>query len=255
MKKHLMSFGRFDQNRIGKQTIYIFPLPHGPRCIVRVEYDPIEEETAVRIHNTEERSWPDIADFVPDLSEWFGRLYHALFNEPDPRFTRNGKQVVFPAIILDVILHDRTDGNGQDEGSADRLAKRLEDFDLIGAPAPRDTVCALVMCVMLEEEYAVGSTRCDLWWQRSWLQRGLLRSGLCNPYSHPRPPLRELAQAPRQWHWERNGIASDRPDDNWAMIENCFNRSFRAALVVDVWQPWAVNGNALQLIREEDIEV
>lgn len=25
MKKHLMSFGRFDQNRIGKQTIYIFP--------------------------------------------------------------------------------------------------------------------------------------------------------------------------------------------------------------------------------------
>ena len=39
------------------------------------------------------------------------------------------------------------------------------------------------------------------------------------------------------------------------MIENCFNRSFRAALVVDVWQPWAVNGNALQLIREEDIEV
>ena len=60
MKKHLMSFGRFDQNRIGKQTIYIFPLPHGPRCIVRVEYDPIEEETAVRIHNTEERNWPDI---------------------------------------------------------------------------------------------------------------------------------------------------------------------------------------------------
>lgn len=255
MKKHLMPIKRFDQARIGKQVLYIFPLPYGPRCIVRVEHDPIEEETAVAIHNTEDSSWPNIADFVPELSEMFGQLYHYIFNEPNPRYTTKGRQTVFPAIIFDVILHDRTSGYGADDGTAEHLGKMMDDFDVLGAPAPKGTVSALIMCFMLEDEYSRGATKSDIWQQRAWLRRALVRAGLCNPYAHPRPLIRELAQAPRQWHWEGNGIASDLPDINWAMIESSFTRSYRGALVVDVWQPWAVNGTAYQLIQEEDVEI
>lgn len=255
MKKTLMPMTRFDQSRIGKQVLYIFPWPHGLRCLARIEYDPIEEWPVVTLANTDSKSWPDIADFCPDVTEAIAALYRPLFDEPDPKITRNGRQVVFPTLIIDLILHDRTTGDDRKDGSADVLNAHMEDYVIIGAPAPTGTLCALILCVMTEDEHARGSTRQDIWSQRSWLTRGLYRAGLRNPYSHPRPILRQMTQSPRQWEWESNGIASDLPDVNWQMIDNAFNRSYRGVLVVDVWQPWAVNGNAFKVMTEEDVEV
>lgn len=255
MKKHLMPVGRFDITRIGKQVLYIFPYPYGMRCVARISHDPVSEESEVQLYDTRQTPWSNISDFAPDVTDALSRLYPALFDEPDRRFTRNGRQVVFPSLIVDLVLHDRTDGKTRDEGAATALKAALADYDDIGAPARSGVLCALLLCVMLEDEYNRGSTSADIWQQRAWLKRGLLRMGLRNPYAHPRPVVRELAQSPRSWHWESDGIASDRPDDNWRMIECAFQRSFRGALVVDVWQPWAVGGDAFRLISAEDMEV
>lgn len=255
MKKHLMPMSQFDQSRIGKQVLYIFPWPHGLRCIAQVDYDPVEEEAAVKLYNTEDKAWPDIADFVPDVSKALGDLYRPLFDEPTTGTTTNGRQTEFPSVVFDLILHDRAAGPGISDGSADKTLAALDDYDLIGAPTISGTSCAVILCAMFTTEFTRGGTRSDLWQQRAWLQRGLNRMGMRNATVHPRPILREMCQSPRQWSQEGGGIASDLPHVNWAMIENTFNRSFRGALVVDVWQPWAVNGTAFKTITADEVEI
>lgn len=238
----------FNQLLIGKSPIYIFPLPYGPRAVVTCD------GCDVSVYVAEYGGRREITGFSPSLEEWFMRLYAAMFSEPDPKYTKNGKQVVFPTLVFDVILSDAADSEDTD-GSADALMEHLSNFDELGAPAPTGSVSALVLCVLLEEEFKKGYTTHDIWWQRSWLIRGLMKIGMGNPYSYPRPEIKPLTQSPREWRFEYNGIASDQPDVCWNMIYNCFKRQYAGALIVDVWQGWKAGGDAYRVLYEEDVEL
>ncbi|UXR07970.1 hypothetical protein [Salmonella phage SEP13] len=246
MKTHVMKFVPFNQALIGKEVLYVFPLPYGPRCLVRTNGTDLEVVNADTTEN--------LTGFVPDLEDHIRRLYSAMFSEPNPKYTRNGEQVVFPFMVFDVILHDRS-STSNDDGSADGVRAALEDWDDIGVPMNAEKAAMTILCAMLDEEFIAGKTVHDLWWQRAWIKRGLVACGLANPYTYPRPPLKWLTQSPRDWAWEGGGIASDLPSENWDMIYNVFRRKYRAALLADVWQGWKVGGGAFRILTEEEVEI
>ncbi|AKJ73948.1 hypothetical protein HWA87_gp72 [Salmonella phage 35] len=45
MKTHVMKFVPFNQALIGKEVLYVFPLPYGPRCLVRTNGTDLEVVT------------------------------------------------------------------------------------------------------------------------------------------------------------------------------------------------------------------
>lgn len=247
MKPHA-PFVKFNQFLIGKAPIYIFPLPKGPRCLATC--DGID----VTITMPSLPKDHDLTGFLPDMEDAIMRLYTAMFDEPNPKYTSNGKQTVFPELVFDMILHDAKTDAMQD-GSSKKLAKSMNDFWDLGAPAPKGSVSALILCPLLASELEAGGTRTDIWWQRAWLCRGLARIGMINPHTNPKPLLRHLTIAPRNWETPQNGIGTDLPKEAWSMIYNCFGRGFKGALIVDVWQGYKVRGDAFRVLLEEDVEI
>lgn len=246
--KPLAPFVKFDQSLIGKMPIYIFPLPNGPRCYATCD------GISVTMHLQMLPKDADIQGFLPDIEAALLELYTAMFNEPNPKYTTNGKQTTFPELTFDMILYD-ANTDEKNDGSSKVLAKHLNDFWDLGAPAPTGSVTALILCPILTSELESGGTRTDIWWQRAWLCRGLARIGMINPYAKPKPILRHLTIAPRNWDSPTGGVGTNQPDMSWAMIYNCFNRAFKGALIVDVWQGYKVRGDAFRVLLEEDVEI
>lgn len=245
MKKPVPRFVRFDNRSPDKVPLYPFPLPQGVRAVATTN------GTSVDIYDaTSGSTGSSLKGFVPHIEQAIVDLYHALYSEPDPRYTQNGEQVVFPMHAFDIIIHDRDNG-----GSGDTTNRLLSEWAFDDEwPAPPEAVCAVILAHMPAENLSRGSDTVDLWQRRAHLKRGLIRIGMCNPYSNPRPILRYNPIAPDSWDSAfTEGCAGRNRDMFWRQVDNCFVNGYVGCLVIDVWQPWSVKGDAFQLINEEDL--
>lgn len=246
MKVKLMPFVPFDQRLIGKETIYIFPLPHGIRCLVKTNGTDIE------VHAEDGE---DLSGFAPAVEDALKAVYLRMFSEPNPRYTTNGVQTTFPYYIFDVILHDRV-ADIQEDGTAENtVAYREDDWEFLGAPVPASTTRAVVIGGLLEEEYKTGRAKQDLWMHRAWHKRSMLSCGFGRQHEYPKPIVGWPEIASRSSNDTRSGVATDSIDDSWDYIYNMFNRRNRGVLIADVWAGWNVNGGAFRIMTEADVEI
>lgn len=246
MKVHVPQILPFNESVIGKETIYIFPLPHGFRCVAKTDG---KEITVCRA------TGEDITGFAPDVEEAFMALCREIMSEPNPRFTVNGKQEVFPDLVFDFILHDRAERYADDGRDDVVKAALLDDWECIGAPIESGKAKATILSHMFYDEYVAGRCPRDIWMQRAQHKRCIIAAGLGVPSHEPLPILTWLTIAPRTVGYVESGIAAHEPGEAWGMIYNTFTENYRGALIVDVWQGWNVRGGAFRLLKEEDVEI
>lgn len=205
-----------DQSRIGRDPLYVFPLPHGPHAFVTCEGDSV----IIALANPSGPDEEDLEDCFPELSKAFHELYIRMLSEPNPKYTLNGETVNFPEIDFEVILFD-SPSEPKKDGSATWVRESLENWTELGVPCP-GLVSAMVLGVTV---YGPDRKKEDaqIWSRRAWVMRHTTErnSGIIYP----------LILAPLGF---RPGIATDRKEINWAMISMCFKSSFRGALIVDV---------------------
>lgn len=246
MKIHLPKIRPFDQHIIGKETIYIFPRPHGIRALVKTNGTDLSVFT-----DTGE----DITGFVPEVEAALNTLYSAMLSEPNSKFTTNGVQTKFPDVVFDVIIHDRVTDH-MDEGKADNvMAAFEEDWDCLGAPAESGVAKATILSHMFYEEYLNGRCTSDIWMQRAHHKRAIIASGLGIPSWLPSPVLSWLVIAPRTVGHVESGVAAHGAAEAWGMIYNVFKYKYAGVLIIDVWQGWNIRGNAFTYLNEEDVEI
>lgn len=247
MKPNLMPLRPFDQRRIGSgEVLYIFPLPNGPRVLVTTNGTDL---TMVTDYGE------DLTNFSPDVEEAVKAVYRQMLSEPNRAYTLNGKQVNFPNVMFDCILHDRVYEESQ-LGQATNVAEALDgDWDLLGAPIENGLASITVLAAMMEDEYKAKQTKHDIWWDRAHVKRGCIATGNGLIERFPRPIITWLNIAPRDGRDLRTGVAQDDPAAIWKCLYGVFERPYRGALIVDVWSGWKVSGNGFQLITEEDVEL
>lgn len=246
MKIKFMKFVPFDQLLIGKETLYIFPLPHGIRCLVKTN------GTEIEVHAEDGE---DLTGFAPAVEEALKDVYLRMFSEPNPKYTVNGKQEHFPYYIFDIILHDRVT-DILDDGTAEKtVAYREDDWEFLGAPVPASMTRAVVIGGLLEEEYKAGRAKQDMWWHRAWHKRAMISCGFGAQHVYPKPIVGWPEIASRSADHERPGIATDSIDESWDYIYNVFSRRHKGVLIADVWAGWNVNGSAFRIMTEEDVEI
>lgn len=233
----------FDRRDPDKVTLYPFPWPDGQRVVV------VTNGTEVHVYDVAgDATGTSLNGFSLALEDEFRKLYSSLYSEPNPRFTRNGVQVNFPWHAFDAMLYDKDNG-----GRADKLRSLMSDwcFDP-GWPAPAEDVAAMIIAHMPYDHFLRGADTVDMWQRRADLKRALIRMGAANPYSVPSPILRFPVIAPYSWDWPLQGCAGSSRVRFWVQVQNCFDAGFGGCLVVDVWQPWSVRGDAFQLITDEE---
>lgn len=244
-----MKLRTFNQADVGTKPLYIFPLPHGQRALIKTN------GTSISVSAIDPEDVGDLTGYAPDLEERFKALYLDMMSEPDQNVTQDGVQIKFPALYFDVILSDVSKTIEWD-GAAEMLSPdRLSDFFDFSDTAPAGSVRATVLSVVPESAYAAGKDRYDLWWRRSWLMRGLSRIGMANRYAFPRCQIRALTQTPPDWAAEHTAVCQDDPRRTWDVLYNSWANGHRAALIVDVWQPWAVSGDAFRVLTEDEVEL
>jgi hypothetical protein len=177
-----------------------------------------------------------------------------MMSEPDPRYTLNGKQVRFPWLVFDCILHDCAKEDSE-LGQATRVNAAIVDWDLLGAPIAEGDAALLVLAVLTKEEFTAGRARYDLWMERARLKRGIISIGQGLLHKFPRPQISWLEIAPRDEHSDRSGIALDDPEAIWESIYGVFKKGYRGVLIADVWAGWKSNGTAFELLTEGDVEI
>lgn len=244
IRKPIPPIKRFDERDPNKVPLYPFPWPNGLRCIA------ITNGKTVNLYECASGKTDTLLDgFAPHIEEALCQLYSSLYSEPDRRYTRNGVQVTFPMHAFDLMLFDR--GNG---GHADNTNQHLDEW-LIDPdwPVSPKVTCALVITHMPAELFMRGSDVVDLWQRRADLHRALGRLGMTNPYATPAPVLQHMTIAPLNWDRPMLGNAGNDSTRFWNQVNNCFSHGYAGCMVIDVWQPWAVNGDAFQLITEEDV--
>lgn len=244
MKKSVPTFLRFDQRDPDKVPLYPFPLPAGERVVALT--DGTFVDIYVVHHNVTSSK---INGFVPHIEGAVKELYSALYSEPNPRFTVDGEQVVFPVHAFDMMMHDRVD-----DGRGDKTNNLLSQWTFDDEwPAPAEDICATVLSHLPCDLFMKGSDTIDIWQRRAHLKRGLVKIGMANPYANPRPVLRYHPIAPEDWDlFQQEGCAGRDRVRFWQQVDSCFKKGYAACLIVDVWQPWSAKGNAFQLITEED---
>lgn len=233
----------FDGRNPDNHSLYPFPWPAGERVIA------VTNGTDLYMYDTSYgRTGADMCGFAPGVEDALKELYFSLYSEPNPRFTRNGVQVNFPHHAFDIVLYDKDNG-----GSADRMRSLLDEWSFDPDwPAPREAVAAIILCHMPLDHFLRGADTIDIWQRRADLKRALIRIGAANPYSTPSPILRFPVIAPHSWDWPLQGCAGSSSTRFWVQVQNCFDAGFGGCLVVDVFQPWSVRGDAFQLITSED---
>lgn len=244
MKKPVPRFYRFDGRSPDKVVLYPFPLPKGVRAI------GVTNGTSVDIYDaTTGNTTSKLNGFAPHIESALVELYLAMYSEPDKRYTLNGRQVVFPYHVFDMIIHDR-DGSGAGVITDKLLAEWSFDDEW---PAPPEAVCALILANLPRTEFERGADTVDLWQRRAHLKRGLAKIGILNMYANPRPVLRHTTIAPESWEGVfKEGCAGRGSPEFWQQVDNCFEHGYTGCLVMDVWQPWGVRNDAFQLIDDED---
>lgn len=246
MKSPVPRFVSFDNRSPDKTPLYPFPLPVGERAVA------VTDGTIIKLYSAATGvTSSSLNGFVPHIEEALRDLYSALYSVPDKRWTRDGEQVVFPLHAFDLILHDRAHGSN---GEVTKKALAEWSFD-DEWPAPPAGTCATILSHLDAEAFQRGSDKVDLWQRRAELKRALVKIGMANPYSNPMPVLRYNPIAPDFWDkaYALEGCAGRDSVMFWRQVDNCFMNGFKGCLVIDVWQPWSVKGNAFQLITEEDL--
>lgn len=248
LRKPIPRFCSFIEKNVDTETtpLYPFPCPSGERAIA------VTNGEYVSMYETSSGfTGSSLNGFVPHIEDALKELYEAIYSEPDPQFTKNGKRDTSPTHVFDIMLFDRDDGKS---GRSDKTNKLLDEWSFDPDwPAPETAVCALILSHLPYDMFVKGTDIYDLWQRRAQLKRGLLKIGMNNPYSNPCPILRFTAIAPISWDNPTHATAPMTAKAFWKQVDNCLQGNFAGCMVIDVFQPWSAKGNAFQLITEEDV--
>lgn len=241
MKKPIPRIVQFDDRDPDKSSLYPFPYPNGERCIV------ITNGTTLQVYETSSGSTGALlTGFAPHIEADIKELHDRICRDVYPKLKVEDH---LPSHAYDIILFDKDNG-----GTSTHTSKALDEWSFDPEwPVSPSVTCAQIMTWMPTTSFMRGSDDQDLWQRRATLKRALVNMGMANPYTIPGHNLRFMVIAPDHWDWPLQGCAGSDRKRFWRQVENCFKRGYRGCIVIDVWQAWSVNGDAFQLITEEDV--